>query len=67
VRAPTSAYRLHKGTRQMEKTMKAIRQAKFFVVPTLVIVGWLALFGAALTSVGSPRPLHASIAIVLHN
>jgi len=47
--------------------MKAIRQAKLFVIPALVIAGWLALFGAAMTSVSNPRPLQASIAIVLHN
>ena len=47
--------------------MKTISKAKFFVVPALVIAGWLTLFGAAMTSISSPGPLPASIAIVLHN
>ena len=49
----------------MEKAGNAIRQAKFFVVPALVIGGWLALFASVATAMSNPFPLQASIEKVL--
>ena len=44
---------------------RMIREAKFLVVPALIIGGWLAVFGSVVTAMSNPFPLQASIEKVL--
>jgi len=55
---------------RQEETMNAhisgaVRQAKSFVVPVLIIGGWLAVFGSVVAAMSNPLPLRASIEKVL--
>jgi hypothetical protein len=42
-----------------------VQQSKFFVVPALVVGGWVLLFGSVLTPMRRPTSLAASIDKVL--
>jgi len=48
-----------------DRAGNAIRQAKIFVVPALLIGGWLALFASVATAMSNPFPLQVSIEKVL--
>ena len=50
---------------QLSGAGRAIRQAKVYLVPALIIGGWLALFGSVVTAMSNPFPLQASIEKVL--
>jgi len=43
----------------------AVRQAKVYLFPALIIGGWLALFGSVVAAMSNPVPLQASIEKVL--
>jgi hypothetical protein len=52
-------------SRPLNSAASVVRQAKYLVLPALLIGGWLTVFGGVVTAMGRPQPLRAAIEQVL--
>ena len=52
---------------QTKQAQSTRREAKFYVVPALIVAGWLAVAGGFIASVSQPASLQNSIETVLRS